>query len=192
MSAKSAKSEHTKKVARRPIHPDCVEKFRADVQPLSSPAGIEAQREGRSTPSSVSSATLPAVSQACVDEHGRSMPYACAVSFGSLVGCRRAVLERKTHAALMLRRMAMRQCSSPALSRAGSLCSSPARSIAATTMRAKEGTAARREAKLALTQKRVHEKACVFFPVLAWTHSKPFLPTATPYKHSRENIKNAL
>ena len=120
------------------------------------------------------------------------MPYACAVSFGSLVGCRRAVLERKTHAALMLRRMAMRQCSSPALSRAGSLCSSPARSIAATTMRAKEGTAARREAKLALTQKRVHEKACVFFPVLAWTHSKPFLPTATPYKHSRENTKESF
>ena len=111
----------------------------------------------QSTPSSA--APLEALnSQACVDEHGRSMPYACAVSFGSLVGCRRAVLERKTHAALTLRRKAMRQCSSPALSRAGSLCSSPARSIAATTMRAKEGTAARREAKLALTRKRVHEK----------------------------------
>ena len=140
----------------------------------------------------LTSATGSVGHEACVDDHALSKPCACAVSFGSLVGCRRAVLERKTHAALTLRRKAMRQCSSPALGRAGSLCSSPARSIAATTMRAKEGTAARREAKLALTRKRVHEKACVFFPVLAWTHSKPLLPTATPYKHSRENTKESF
>ena len=40
--------------------------------------------------------------------------------------------------------------------------------------------------QVSLNSKRLHGKAC------SWTGSKPLLPTATPYKHSRENTKESF